>query len=104
MRYFLKGFWQKHYDEVTEKQYRIAEKTAGKFTGGGITTFFNDHGVSGRAITGKKTVPLESAATLLIIEDENLRYLFDDDEADYNIVPVPVEFFHLSGKEIALEE
>lgn len=47
MKFFLKGFWQKDYDEVTEGEYVIAENLAGKF-GDGITVFFNAHGVTGK--------------------------------------------------------
>ncbi len=48
MKYFLKGFWQEGYDEVTKEQHRAAEKIAGKFEGGRITTFFDEGGISGK--------------------------------------------------------
>jgi len=48
MRFFLKGFWQTEWDEVTREQYIAAEKNAGIFSDG-ITILFNYGGISGKA-------------------------------------------------------
>ena len=47
--YLLKGFWEKDYTEVTEKQYIDAQKKIGEWEPGGTTTFFEKHGISGKA-------------------------------------------------------
>jgi len=49
-RYYLKAFWQKRFTRVTKEQYITAQKKVGAFDGeGGTTTFFEGHGILGKA-------------------------------------------------------